>query len=165
MVRHMARQLKLAGTAIAATCGLILAPASGIAADAVPTTHTNAKQEQRMLKLRIDVDGKPITVTLDDNATARDFVSLLPLTLSLEDYAATEKVSDLPRRLSITGAPPGITPVTGDLTYYAPWGNLAIFHKDFRYSTGLVKLGKIDAGIDTLRRRGPFKATISLAGE
>jgi hypothetical protein len=117
-----------------------------------------------MLKLRIDVEGTPITVTLDDNATARDFVLLLPLTLSLEDYAATEKVSDLPRRLSTNRAPPGFAPVTGDVTYYAPWGNLAIFHKDFRYSAGLVKLGKIDSGIAILRRPGPLKATISLAG-
>jgi hypothetical protein len=86
---------------------------------------------------------------------------MLPLTLSLDDYAATEKVSDLPRKLSIAGAPPGMTPVTGDLTYYAPWGNLAFFYKDFRYSTGLVKLGRIDSGIATLGQPGPLRVTIS----
>jgi hypothetical protein len=118
-----------------------------------------------MLKIQIDVEGTPLTVTLDDNATSRDFVSLLPLALSLEDYAATEKISDLPRKLSIAGAPAGMTPVTGDLTYYAPWGNLAFFHKDFKYSTGLVKLGRIDAGIAILRRPGPIKVTISRLDE
>jgi hypothetical protein len=50
-------------------------------------------------------------------------------------------------------------------TYYAPWGNLALFHKDFRYSEGLVRLGRIDSGIEALRRKGPLKVTIEIAGE
>ncbi|WP_337926728.1 cyclophilin-like fold protein [Paenibacillus caui] len=36
------------------------------------------------------------------------------------------------------------------ITYYAPWGNLAIFYRDFRYSSGLIKLGSIDAGGEKL---------------
>ncbi|MBK4738526.1 hypothetical protein JJB74_28240 [Noviherbaspirillum sp. DKR-6] len=113
------------------------------------------------MKIQIDVEGAVITATLDDNATSRDFVSLLPLTLTLTDYAATEKVSDLPRRLSTEGAPVGTKAVIGDLTYYAPWGNLAIFHKDFDYAAGLVKFGQLDAGIEILRLPGNRKATIS----
>jgi len=117
------------------------------------------------LKIRIDVDGTRVIVYLDDNKTARDFISLLPLTLTLEDYAATEKIGYLPRKLSSSDASAGISPRTGDVTYYAPWGNLAIFHKDFRYSPGLVKLGSIRDGIDVLRRNGRFSVTISLADE
>jgi hypothetical protein len=117
-----------------------------------------------MLNIRFDVEGITITATLDDNATSRDFVSLLPLTLTLEDYAATEKVGDLPRRLSTEGAPAGAKAVAGDVTYYAPWGNLAVFHKDFGYANGLVKLGKFDFGIEILQRAGARKATISLTG-
>lgn len=80
----------------------------------------------------------------------------------MEDYAATEKVSALPRRLSMEGAPTGARTVTGNVTYYAPWGNLAIFHKDFGYADGLVKLGKLDSGIEILQRTGARKVTISL---
>jgi hypothetical protein len=115
-----------------------------------------------MLKIQIDVEGTVITATLDDNATSRDFASLLPLALTLEDYAATEKVSDLPRRLSTDGAPAGTKAAAGDVTYYAPWGNLAIFHKDFGYAAGLVKLGQLDGGIETLRRAGARRVTISV---
>jgi hypothetical protein len=164
LVANMVRHLSLAGVTFVTITALPLAKASGVPADGAPLAmHTT--QEQKMLKVRIDVGGTTMTAKLEDNATARDFVSMLPLTLTLEDYAATEKVSDLPRRLSVDGAPKGITPVTGDLTYYAPWGNLAIFHKDFGYSTGLIKLGKIDKGIAILRRKGPFKVTVSLAAE
>jgi hypothetical protein len=79
-----------------------------------------------------------------------DFVSLLPLSLTLRDYAGTEKVSDLPRRLSTDGTPPGMDPEVGDIAFYAPWGNLAIFYRDFEYSRGLVKLGHIEPGIEKL---------------
>jgi hypothetical protein len=83
-----------------------------------------------------------------------------PLDLLLADYASTEKISDLPRRLDTAGAPPGFAPSAGDIAYYAPWGNLAVFHKDFAYSAGLVRLGKIDAGIALLRRPGTLRVMI-----
>lgn len=112
------------------------------------------------MRIRINVEGTPITATLLDNATARDLFSLLPLTLTLTDYAATEKISDLPRRLSTAGAPRGVDPSIGDIAYYAPWGNLALFYRDFGYSNGLVKLGTIDSGIEALSRPGPLSVTI-----
>ena len=73
-----------------------------------------------------------------------DFVSLLPLTLALEDYASTEKISDLPKRLSTEDAPSDSDPSVGDIAFYAPWGNLAIFYRDAKYTNGLIILGKID---------------------
>ncbi|WP_445939104.1 cyclophilin-like fold protein [Pseudomonas sp.] len=116
------------------------------------------------MQITIEVEGTTLTAILEDTEAARDFAALLPLSLTLEDYASTEKISDLPRRLSTQGAPAGITPKVGYLAYYAPWGNLAIFHKDFRYSSGLVKLGMLDSGVELLRLPGQLKATISLSG-
>lgn len=66
----------------------------------------------------------------------------------MRDYNKTEKVSDLNKRLTTQSAPNGYAASIGDLTYYAPWGNLALFYKNFTYSTGLVSLGKITSGID-----------------
>lgn len=42
-------------------------------------------------KLRLITEGAVLTATLDDNAATRDFVSLLPLSLTLRDYAGTER--------------------------------------------------------------------------
>ena len=114
------------------------------------------------MRIRIISGDTTLTATLADNATAKEFASLLPLTVELQDYAETEKISDLPKRLSIAGAPAGSDPDVGDIAYYAPWGNLAIFHKDFGYSKGLIKLGRIDSGIETLRRSGPLAVRIEL---
>jgi hypothetical protein len=112
------------------------------------------------VKIRIRIDGTTITATLENNATARDFASLLPLTLTLNDHASTEKVSDLPRRLSTKGAPAGVDPSVGDIAYYAPWGNLAIYYEDFGYSAGLVKLATIDSGVEAFRRPDAFQVVI-----
>ena len=112
------------------------------------------------MKIRLIVEGTSLIGTLDDTETARDFASLLPLTLTLEDYASTEKISDLARKLSTTGAPAGTAASAGDIAYYAPWGNLALYYRDFGYSSGLVKLGRIDAGTEVLDRPGPLTATI-----
>ena len=81
-----------------------------------------------------------------DTPTSKDFLSLLPLTLTFEDYAGTEKISYPSNKLSTKEAPSGMDPTIGDFTYFAPWGNLAIFYKDFGYSNGLIKLGKIESG-------------------
>ena len=112
------------------------------------------------MKIRFAIDGKSVDATLHDNATARDFFSLLPMSVALEDYAWTEKIASLPRKLSTAGAPAGFDPDVGDITYYAVWGNLAIFYEDFGYADGLVKLGKFDSGIEALKVGGSLKATI-----
>jgi hypothetical protein len=134
---------------------------TGRAASAAPTRA----QQSRTMKIRIDVDDARLTATLDDTAAARDFVSLLPLTLTLEDYNRTEKISDLPKRLSTQDAPAGVDPSRGDIAYYAPWGNLAIFYKDFGYSRGLVKLGRIDSGVETFDRPGTRKVIMQRIDE
>jgi hypothetical protein len=117
-------------------------------------------QQARAMKISIDLDGTSVTTTLDDNATSRDFVALLPLTLMLEDYNHTEKISDLSKKLSTQGAPEGVEPAAGDIAYYAPWGNLAIFYQGFRYSSGLVRLGRLGARVDAFRRAGTLRVTI-----
>jgi hypothetical protein len=119
-----------------------------------------AQAQENTMKIRLSINGKAVEASLLNNATARDFVSLLPLTLTLEDYASTEKISYLPRKLSIAGAPAGSDPSVGDITYYAPWGNLAIFYKDAGYAKGLVPVGRIDSGIEALNVPGNLKVTI-----
>jgi len=112
------------------------------------------------MKIEIDIEGTTISATLDDTESAMDFAALLPLSLTLKDYASTEKVCDLPKALTAKGAPSGTSAKAGDLAYYAPWGNLAIFYQDFRHAAGLVKLGSLDTGVEIMRKKGPLEVTI-----
>ena len=127
-------------------------------------TELPTKQANRM-KIHIKVGNEVVTATLIDSKTTQDFISLLPLTLTLEDHANTEKVSDLPRRLSTEDAPPGSDPAVGDIATYAPWGNLAMYYNDFGYSNGLIILGKIDGDIEALNVPGSVKVTIELRSQ
>ena len=44
-------------------------------------------------------------------------------------------------------------------------GTLALFYKDFRYSDGLILLGKLDGGAEALSVPGSVKVTIELLGK
>lgn len=97
------------------------------------------------MNLRLTIDGHRIDATLNDSATARDFAAMLPLTLNLSDFHETEKIADLPRRLSTSGAPDAAEAKPGDLAYYAPWGNLAFFYQGSGSSdAGLIILGHVN---------------------
>lgn len=91
-------------------------------------------------------DNEIITVQLYDNATARDLVSRLPLTLEFSDYNNVEKIAYLPNgssALNTSDAPETFTPAAGDLAVYIPWGNISFFYNAFRASSGLAPFGKI----------------------
>ncbi len=124
-------------------------------------TEISTKQADNM-KINIKVKDKVVTATLIDSKTTQDFIALLPLTLTLKDYAKTEKISYLPKKLSIEDAPPGSDPAVGDIAYYAPWGNLAMFYRDSGYANGLVILGKIDGGIEAFNLPGSVNVTVEL---
>jgi hypothetical protein len=117
------------------------------------------------VRIRIVTEGGTILARLEDNVAARDFASLLPMTVTLRDYARTEKIGDLPKRLSTDGAPAGFDPSAGDIAYYAPWGNLAVFYRDFGYSNGLIKLGAVEVGGAALDRPGALRARIELVAD
>ena len=113
----------------------------------------NKKEADKMedIRIKLTFNNKEIIVRMNDNKAAKDFIELLPLKLDFRDYAGTEKVSDLPKKLSKDGAPYGSKPSAGSFAYYSPWGNLAVFYKDFQYSNGLIILGETEAGLENLK--------------
>jgi len=113
------------------------------------------------MKVRIAFNDRLMTATLEDNPSARDFMSMLPLhELTIDDYATNEKISYLPRKLTEEGSGPFGGERPGDLCYYAPWGNLAFFHAGYRWSRGLIRLGRIDGSFDALLAKGIFPLRI-----
>jgi len=125
--------------------------------------NTNDKSRDSKIKITITIGDKVLTAMLNDNPTTRDFISLLPLTLTLDDYAGTEKVIKLSKKLSVKNSPSGSDPSVGDIAYYSPWGNLAFFYNDFGYSNGLIILGKIDSDMEVFKKHsGTVKVRIDL---
>jgi len=104
------------------------------------------------MDIRLTIGDTALRGRLDDTPAGRDFAALLPLTLTLTDFHATEKISDLPERLSTEDeVPRGTAGSAGDITVYAPWGNLALFYRDFTYTDDLIRLGSLEpAAADAL---------------
>lgn len=98
------------------------------------------------MNLKITVGNRTITATMEDNAAAKDFLSRLPLEVTLNDYNnITEKIFYPSPALTTTGVIRGCAPVPGDITIYVPWNNVAIFCKSWSQSNDLIKIGHIDA--------------------
>lgn len=112
------------------------------------------------MRIRLTFNNQSLSATLYDNPSARDLVSLLPLDLTIENYGNNEKISYLPRKLTEEGSGPFGNEASGDLCYFAPWGNLALFYADYRWSEGVIRLGRFDGSIEPLLTRGKFPLRI-----
>lgn len=108
------------------------------------------------MRLRLTFADQDVTATLEDNASVRELFAMLPLDLTIDDYSTNEKISYLPRKLADDGGMRFGNEAMGNLCYYAPWGNLAMFHGPYRWSRGLIRLGRLDQGAKPLLLRGKF---------
>jgi hypothetical protein len=92
-------------------------------------------------KIRLTFNNQEIVMNMYDNPTSRDLLKLLPLTLKFEDYSGAEKIGHLPKALTTHGSPSGSDPSVGDVAFYAPWRNLALYYNDVGYYDGIIRLG------------------------
>ena len=117
------------------------------------------------MKIQLRVKDKTITATLIDSKTTRDFISLLPLTLTMNDLFHKEKFARLPKAISTEGKR-SHTYQIGDISYWSPGPDLAIYYRqdgESIPSPGIIPIGKIDAGAEALNVPGSVKVTIELA--
>jgi hypothetical protein len=115
--------------------------------------------------VRFTAGSTSVEVTIDkDNPAVRDFLSLLPLTLKLEEFAGREKIGYLPRKLELDGSP-GSDPEDGDLIYYVPWGNIGFYYNTagIGYSDQTIHLGIYKASLDQLKQLEGRPVTVEVA--
>src|SRR5437762_8365366 len=130
-------------------------------ADNTTTKHTSA------VKIKLTIDNKILTATLADNATAHDFASLLPLTLTMNDLFRREKFGHLPRAISDRGKRTHTYQI-GDLAYWSPSHDVAVYYRQDGQKIpepGIIVIGKIDSGVEALNVAGSVKVTMELHDE
>ncbi len=126
----------------------------------MPTSQPSTGETQ----IRVIIGDTVLTGRLWDNATARDLIAQLPLTLTFNDFNSLEKIASLPRKLSTEGVPAGDDPSPRDIGYYAPWGNLVFYYGDVGYFSGIVRIGQFDGNMDAITSEtSNFSARIELA--
>ena len=91
--------------------------------------------------IRLTIGGTVFTADLADNATARAFGNLLPMTLSMSELNGNEKYHYLDTTLPTDASCPG-TIHTGDIMLY---GNncIVVFYKTFDTRYNYTKIGRI----------------------
>ena len=108
-----------------------------------------------------DTDYK---VTVDENTQAgKLFLNSLPLTLSFENFGSNERIAYLPKRLDMDSYDSHLSVKRGDMTYYVPWGNLAVFRKAYSSPSDLAPIGSMpENAISALEQSGDSEVSFKI---
>ena len=102
----------------------------------------SASEKAEESRMWMTVGERRFAVTLTDNAAARAFAALLPLTLDMPDLNGNEKHVKLPKALPANASRPGMIR-TGDLMLYGS-DTLVVFYLTFESSYSYTRLGRVD---------------------
>ena len=80
--------------------------------------------------IKLTIDGKEYTATLNENRTVEDILDMLPLELTLQRYAGHEYYSSLPKKPSIKGVPMTSDAHAGGIYYYDGWSAFTVLFGD-----------------------------------
>ncbi len=148
---------------------MILAVLFILAVSIATISETQSMQNEGLkksdsMKIRLRVKEKIITATLIDSKTTRDFISLLPLTLTMNDLFGREKFAHLPKAISTEGKRSHSYEV-GEIAYWSPGPDVAIYYRqdDQRIpEPGIVVIGRVDSGVEIFNVTGSVKVTVEL---
>ncbi|KPX12832.1 hypothetical protein ALO73_200164 [Pseudomonas syringae pv. daphniphylli] len=119
------------------------------------------------MKIRITANGKSILATLADNSSARDFTSLLPITLNMHDLFEREKAAALPRPISTDG-PRSSSYAVGEVILWSPGPDIAVFYRHDGKTIpapGSILIATVDVGVEMFDTPGRVKVTVELADD
>jgi hypothetical protein len=117
-------------------------------------------------RLKITIEDRVLTAVVLDNETARDFLTLLPMTARANDYVSREKYWHLPHALVAQSGRQNEYE-RGDLGFWIPNNDMALFynHDGTELPTsGLIVVAKIASGLEVFNRYpGSVEFKIELA--
>jgi hypothetical protein len=118
----------------------------------MPTTrHTPTK-------IGMTINGKATQARWIENPTTADFLTLLPLTLRMNDLFKREKFGSLPRAISTSGKATRQYAL-GEIAYWAPGPDLAVFYRhdgEAIPEPGIIVMGKVTSGLESFDVPGPL---------
>lgn len=119
--------------------------------------------ESKNYNLKITINNLEVEAILNNSEMSRDFISLLPLDLTMKDLFCREKFANLPKSLSKKGSPIQNYEV-GDVGYWAPGGDITIFYKQDgqKMKEGLYKIGEVKGDIAPFDTPGSVPVKVEL---
>lgn len=121
--------------------------------------ENNGGENEMNRNITVRVGGRSFAATLEDNATARAFAALLPMTVTMNELNGNEKYHYLSENLPTDSYRPG-TIRNGDLMLYGS-NCLVLFYETFSSSYSYTRLGRLDnpSGLTAVLGRGNLTVT------
>ncbi len=107
--------------------------------------------KENSMKISVTSNSNTIVYELNDSDAAKELYAQLPLTIEVENYSHDEKIFYPPKKLSSNNTPLAKNAKAGTLAYYAPWGDVVMFYKDFGSASGLYELGSVVSGKEYIK--------------
>ncbi len=108
--------------------------------------NSQAQEVKTLNTIKISVDDKTFTATLEDNPSARAFAKTFPLEVVMNELNGNEKYFYLDRDLP--NAPTSVRQIhAGDLMLFGS-NCVVIFYKDFSTNYSYTRLGKLEDAAD-----------------
>ena len=111
-------------------------------------------------RISISSNWGNVTAELADNAAARAFAEMLPLTIEMDDHLRQEKTGDLPSALPTASRQREFS--TGTLGLWSS-SDFVIYYRDGRVpAPGIVVLGQVQGDVSIFDRPGQVSVTIDI---
>lgn len=108
----------------------------------------NSNEDNDMVtKMKITVNGRTLTATLEDNATTRAIEQRLPMTLPMMDLYGREMCYRFPEALPTDNARTRGYEV-GEIVYYPPMHSFVIMYRQNGERFQMQSIGRIDSGVE-----------------
>jgi len=145
--------------AVAAAISTALGCAVAVAAENCASALAPPTEKTKKMNMQIKVGDKRFTATLEDNATAKAFKAVLPMTIQMTELNGNEKYFRLSVNLPTNASTPR-TIQTGDLMIYGQ-NTLVLFYKNFPTSYSYTRLGRINDAAGLPAALGSGEITVS----
>lgn len=124
--------------------------------------ENNGEENEMNRNITVRVGDYSFSVTLEDNATARAFTALLPMTVTMNEMNGNEKYHYLSENLPTDSYRPG-TIRNGDLMLYGS-SCVVLFYETFSSSYSYTHIGRLDnpSGLASALGRGNVNVTFEI---
>ncbi len=104
------------------------------------------------MQVKITSKGRTAIYHLYDTVAAKEFYNQLPLKLDLTNLRNAQWMFYPPQKLNVTAREAYHDGKKGELSYYAPWGDVFMLYKDFYAGDEMHRLGINLTGIEEIEK-------------
>ncbi len=110
-------------------------------------------------KIKITVNGRALTATLEDNATAQALLAKMPMTLPMQDLYSREMCYNYGEGSLPTDRLRSDSYQIGDIIYWPPQGSVVILYEQNGERFTRQHLGRVDNGVEIFKTTGNTSVT------